>query len=182
MGNHESRWRNSTRPPPIGAVGKRCRSSWVLRCLDSRNKSRPILSSASCCRTHHENGAWHFHRCCLCAQPDDPRQYWLGPPVILTWPIRFGFGKPNQTTHHQALQHGVEPPRSTHARNGVGYSSHLGHLAKRNQVGIPWRLLHAHPHDAILHTKPRRHCCIWSAQNFPRRRGRTHDRSCWRSV
>jgi alkanesulfonate monooxygenase SsuD/methylene tetrahydromethanopterin reductase-like flavin-dependent oxidoreductase (luciferase family) len=51
---------------------------------------------------------------------------------------RFMFGLGFQIKQHKALLYGVEPPRSTYARNDSCHARNLGLLAERNPTELPW--------------------------------------------
>ena len=65
-----------------------------------------------------------------------------------------GLGQPDQAPHHQALLDAVEQPGGPHAGDDPGHPGHLGGVERADQARLPRRLLHPHPHDAVLRPGP----------------------------
>ena len=96
----------------------------------------PFFPLAAGRRAHRTARARHVDRRRVRPQPDD-----LG---HIGWDLQaFSKGRfiarsrqPDQAAHHQAVQHGVEPPGAAHARDDPGHPGDLGHVAERH---ASWR-------------------------------------------
>ena len=144
-GDHPDATRQCGRP------GRRAGEGRVHRRLDGRDGARPVPAAAAGRRAHGDHRARHGDRRRLRPQPDDAGAHRVGPAGVLQGPVHPRARQPDQAAHHEALLDAVEPPGRPHAGADPGHPGDLGLVAARHTTAVPWRVLHAHADDAVLH-------------------------------